>query len=765
MRSLTRSSLLLLILLSVFGSSCLLIAANRKKSKTPVTTVAAAPAVPLMDESKRAEHALNRLTFGPRPGDVERVHAMGVDKWIEQQLHSENISDANLEAQLAPLRTLRMSSREIVENFPPPQLLKAMANGKVGLPLNPEKRELYKAEIANYKARKAGKEEKDAQKNAADMEAEGVNAAAGDSGKMMDKTLDKNLDKKMAKAGDADAAAGQGNNQDGPRVTREERQAAMEHGQRLMAMAPDQRISEILKMQPAERRIMTNSLKPDERDQMMKDLSPQQREMLQALANPRQLVTSELQQGKILRAAYSERQLDEVMADFWFNHFNVFINKGADRYLVTSFERDVIRPRALGKFKDLLLATAQSPAMLFYLDNWQSVGAHSEMVINGGRGDGGNRPFANRRQQNGGFGNFGGGRRPGFGQGMNFPRQANGNINGKNGNINGNNNDPAMIAGNDPERQAQLKKQKKAQGLNENYAREVMELHTLGVDGGYTQSDVTELAKVLTGWTIRQPQRGGDFEFDSRRHEPGTKTVLGRSFKDQGEKEGVQALEMLASSPATAKFISRKLAMRFVSDTPSPELVDRMSQTFLSSDGDIREVLRTLFRSPEFWSPQSYRAKVKTPFEFVISAVRATGASLQNPLPLAQALNKMGMPLYGMQPPTGYSMKGDAWVNSAALLDRMNFALSLGSGKLRGTSFNPAVAVNGAPIPEDSALALSLFESSLLSGDVSQQTHQTILKQLNAPEVTQRKLDDKPRPADSGVIAGLILGSPEFQRR
>ena len=754
MRPIARNSMLLLLLLSLFGSSCLLIAANRKKSHNAAVT-ASTPSAPLMDESRRAEHALNRLTFGPRPGDVNKVQAMGVDKWIEQQLHPENISDSSVESQLAPLRTLKMSTRQIVENFPPPQLLKAMADGRVGLPFNPERRALYKAEIENYEARKQNKEEKDAQKNAADMQAEGV--APGDSGDGA---------KTMAKTGDADGTAAaaknanaQGDNPDAPRVTREERRAAEAHAQQLMALPPEQRLSEILKMAPAERRVMTNSLQPDEREQMVKDFSPQQRETLQALVNPRQVVTSELQQGKILRAAYSERQLEEVMTDFWFNHFNVFINKGADRYMVTSFERDVIRPRVFGKFKDLLLATAQSPAMLFYLDNWQSVGPHSEMVVNGPRGNGGNRPFANRRQ-NGALGNLGGGRRLGMGRGMQFPgmRQPNGG-NGNNGNNGG------MIAGNDPERQAQLKKAKKAQGLNENYAREVMELHTLGVDGGYTQSDVTELAKVLTGWTIHQPQRGGDFQFDERRHEPGTKTVLGETFKDQGEKEGMRALELLARHPSTAKFISRKLAMRFVSDNPPAALVDRMAQTFLSTDGDIREVLRAMFHSPEFWSPETYRAKVKTPFEFVVSAVRATGASVQNPAPLAQALNKMGMPLYGMQPPTGYSMKGDAWVNSAALLDRMNFALALGSGKMRGANFNPQAAVNGAAIPADSTLALGLFESSLLSGDVSKQTHQTILKQLTNPEITQRKLDDPSRPADSGVIAGLILGSPEFQRR
>jgi uncharacterized protein (DUF1800 family) len=301
-------------------------------------------------------------------------------------------------------------------------------------------------------------------------------------------------------------------------------------------------------------------------------------------------------------------------------------------------------------------------------------------------------------------------------------------------------------------------------GLNENYAREIMELHTLGVDGGYRQKDVTELAKILTGWTIKQPEQGGGFEFDPRMHEPGKKYFLGKTIKEDGENEAKKVIEMLAKNPATAKFICRKLAMRFVSDNPPAALVERMSKTYLKSDGDIREVLRALFRSPEFWAPEAYRAKIKTPFEFVASAVRATGAEITNPLPLAQALNRMGMPLYGMQPPTGYSMKADAWVNSAALLNRMNFSLGMGLGRMQGIRFD-AQSLAGAAPPPDSGAALAFLEGSLLDGEVSQQTHQTILKQLTDPQVTGRKLDDPARPPNLGMIAGLILGSPEFQRR
>jgi uncharacterized protein (DUF1800 family) len=301
-------------------------------------------------------------------------------------------------------------------------------------------------------------------------------------------------------------------------------------------------------------------------------------------------------------------------------------------------------------------------------------------------------------------------------------------------------------------------------GLNENYAREIMELHTLGVDGGYSQKDVTELAKVLTGWGIEKPQQGGEFRFREIAHEPGPKYLLGQKINEHGEAEGMEALDILAHHPSTAKFISRKLAMRFVSDNPPQSMVDRMADTFLKKDGDIREVLRTMFKSPEFWSADAYRAKVKTPLEFVASAARVSGVDVQNALPLVQFLNRMGMPLYGMQPPTGYSMKADAWVNSSALLNRMNFALALCSGRMPGISLDQQKLLHGAE-PADGKEALALLEKDILAGDVSAQTHAVMLKQLNDPQVSQRKFDDPKRPPNVGAIAGLIIGSPEFQRR
>ncbi len=639
-----------------------------------------------LTERQRAIHALNRLTFGPRPGDVDRVLSIGVDKWIEQQLNPSKSDDSALESRLSQFRTLKMQPREMIAEFPPPQVLKQVADGKRAMPSAPEQRAVYEAAVERYENKQQKKQDKVSQSNEADQQDE------------------------MTPAEKAER--------------REARQQAMAEGQKLLAMSPDDRMDAILKMSPEQRARLVRSMPPQDRLQLAEGMSPKQKETLLALANPQLVIVSELMQAKLDRAVYSERQLDEVMTDFWFNHFNVFIGKGPDRYLITAYERDVIRPHALGKFKDLLMATAKSPAMLFYLDNWQSVGPNSQAAMLRTRLANGELPqgrFGRRRMAR---------RQPTAEQKDKLEQLA----------------------------------QKAPKGLNENYAREIMELHTLGVNGGYTQKDVTELAKILTGWTIQQPRRGGGFQFNERLHEPGTKYFLGQKFKEDGEKEGEKALAMLASSPSTAKFISRKLAMRFVSDNPPEALVDRMSETYRKTDGDIREVLRTMFKSPEFWAPDAYCAKVKTPLEFVASALRATNADVESGLPLIQQLNKMGMPLYGAQPPTGYSMKAETWVNSAALLARMNFALALGTGRLPGVRVDGQILAPSDVTDEPDAVQGHL-EAALLNGAVSAQTHDTIAKQMNDPQVTGRKLDDAPRPVNAGVIAGLILGSPEFQRR
>jgi hypothetical protein len=475
---------------------------------------------------------------------------------------------------------------------------------------------------------------------------------------------------------------------------RDRRQDARDHARAraldLLELPPEKRAQTLAAMDADERRGFWRGLTQEDREKLTGDMTPQQKELLLSLENPVAVVNGELMQSKLLRAAYSERQLQEVMTDFWFNHFNVFIGKGAERYMVTGYERDVIRPLALGKFGALLLATAKSPAMLWYLDNWQSVGPNSMAAVRG---------------------------------------KSNG---------------------------------KTSLGLNENYAREVMELHTLGVNGGYTQKDVTELARVLTGWTIEEPRLGGGFVFREGRHEPGNKTVLGHTFHEDGQREGEAALAMLAHAPATANFISTKLAERFVSDTPPPALLRAMAKTFMESDGDIKAVLRTMLHAPEFWDRNTYRAKVKTPLEFAVSAIRATGAEMTGSRSVSDALNRMGMPLYGAQPPTGYPMRAESWVNSGALLSRMNFALALSTGTLAGIRVD-ASKLSGTSInPEN---VLHTLEQTLLAGDVSAQTHEAIAKRLDDPQTTGRKLDAPPKAVNQGTVAGLILGSPEFQRR
>ncbi|HSZ60451.1 MAG TPA: DUF1800 domain-containing protein [Terriglobales bacterium] len=656
-----------------------------------------------LDDQRRAVHALNRLTFGPRPGDVEQVRQMGVDKWIDLQLHPEKINDSSLDAKLAAFPTLRMGTNQIIETFPPEQLIRQIADGKAALPRDAMQRVVYEAQLQRLDDKKERKQE-----------AKG----GGDEARNASVTKTSCVDTTCSSM-NADAAP------TADTVETRRREARRRDNlktQELADLAPDDRMKEILAMSP-EDQIVLAAARGAKADALLEGLNPRQKETVEALNNPEQVVVNELTQAKLLRAIYSERQLDEVMTDFWINHFNVFINKGQDRYLLTSYERDAIRPHVLGKFEDLLLATAKSPAMMFYLDNWLSVGPDSENAL-------GIAPNAH---------------------GHNHPQ----------GRPN----------------------KRKAVGLNENYGRELMELHTLSVNGGYTQKDVTEVAKVFTGWTIDPPQKGSGFRFDPRMHEPGTKIVLGHRIKEKGEKEGLEVLHLLARNPNTAHFISQKLAIRFVSDNPPPALVDRMAKTYLKKNGDIREVLRTMFKSPEFWAPEAYRAKVKTPLEFVVSAVRASGANVDDVRALVGTLNNMGMMPYAMLPPTGYSMKAETWVNSSALLGRMNFALGLAAGKIRGVKVDPAGLVGGTSSAATSASAmagastdastkivdarqaLAALENSLLAGDVSTQTHDTISKQLEDPKISQRRLDDPKRPPNVAAIAGLILGSPEFQRR
>lgn len=588
-------------------------------------------------------HALNRLAFGPRPGDVERVRAMGLEKWIEQQLAAETIDDSAAARRLERYPTLAMSSAELLEKYPRP----ADALRRAGM----SREEIQKMQEERQKQRQ-------------EMEEMRQRVEAGEQ----------------------------------PTPEMRERMREL----RGMRGGDDMR-------------------------------GPQQ-------------VIAELSAAKLTRAIYSERQLEEMLVDFWFNHFNVFAGKGADRWLLTSYERDVIRPNVLGNFHTLLSATAKSPAMLFYLDNWQSADpeafARMEQQLNQRR-DRFLRLFGGNPQA------------------MNRTRRDPDSLRARDQDMQRRERQMDALGQRRPGQQPNA--QRRQRGLNENYARELMELHTLGVDGGYTQDDIVEVARAFTGWTMR-PRTDAEFYFDARIHDPKPKMVLGKKIDAGGVRDGEEILKMLAAHPSTAKFVSSKLARRFVSDAPPEALVSGMAQTFTKTGGDIRAVVRTMIYSPEFWARDVYRAKIKKPFELIASTARALDADAQVPLPLLQWANRIGEPLYLCQPPTGYSDKAEAWVNTGALLNRLNFALALAGNRLRGTRVN-AGRVLGSGASGDATATLNRAIAVFLAGQVSEQTRATLEKQLNDPQVVQATLDDRVERVDAGMIAGLVLGSPEFQRR
>jgi uncharacterized protein (DUF1800 family) len=549
---------------------------------SPPKAALASASTPIGDDARIViVHVLNRLGYGPSPEELEHVRAIGVETWIDQQLHPEKLSDSKLEARLALFPTLALDTRRLMQGYEiPPEAKKEIQKRKAEMGANPSE-----------------------------------------------------ADEKSAR-------------------------------RELMAKYQDRM-----------------------------DGTPRQ-------------VLDELQAAKLIRATYSERQLQEVLTDFWMNHFNVYAQKGQVRFLVGEYERDVIRPRVLGKFEDLLKATAESPAMLFYLDNWLSAGPDAPQT----------QPGQARR------GRLGGRR---FAGDMDTMRRPTGTASAGNGQGQG-----------------------RRRGLNENYAREIMELHTLGVEGGYTQQDVTQVARCFTGWTIRGlKQQNPEFSFEARLHEPGDKLVLGQKIGSSGKDEGDKVIHLLATSPATARFIAYKLCRRFVADEPPQALVERAAETFRKTDGDLRAVVTTIVGSPEFFAPENRDAKVKTPFEFVASALRASGADVKEATELNRRLGEMGMPLYMQQPPTGYKDTADAWVSTSGLLARLNFALDLAKGSLLGVRVDVAAWLpNGSPdVP--GALAQHLVPRGL-----SDSTRAT-LSQAGGPALEPTR------------VAGLILGSPEFQRR
>jgi len=693
----------------------------------------------LIQGDDRILHALNRFTFGPRPGDLEAVRKMGLENWFNQQLHPASLDEKDLTAKLAAYPAMQWTPELLLYRAPNGATIRQALNGKAPMPDGGTLRAVYDNQIYRLQLKKEGLAGKKAQ-------AAGIapnpqsSAVAGDP--MNAAPAHPAPDQNMTAGSEASMAAPQagqnaamnppapGNsgppNQNAAEAAGLAPQFSPSEIRVILALSPEQRVDRLSAMQPEDFEGFIKSLRGQQRQLLLADLDPGLRECVEDLENPRQMVVGELFAQRLTRDIDSNAQLQEVMTDFWFNHFNVYVAKDEQMpYYLVSYERDVIRPRALGKFEDLLEAVAHSPAMLLYLDNAQSVGPDSF--------------FALRAKEN----DF---RRP-------------------------------------------KDKRQPPQGLNENYARELMELHTLGVNGGYTQADVTQVARILTGWTIDRPQQGGGFMFNPMRHEPGTKVVMGQKFKENGEMEGRALLHFLATRPATAQFLSRKLAIRFVGDDPPQSLVDRMAGAYLSSGGDIATVLTTLFHSPEFWAPSDFRAKVKTPLEFVVSAVRASNANIANMQPLVANLRQMGMPLYGAVPPTGYKWDAADWVSTGALVDRMNFALSLAANRLPGITVEwaPDVDVNAlmsddsarqvVPTPESEEARL---EPMLIAGGASDATRAAALKELeqqNAqngpaalPVAAASRRNNRAPAADAyeredQLLAGLLMGSPEFQRR
>jgi uncharacterized protein (DUF1800 family) len=594
-------------------------------------------------------HALDRLTFGPRPGDLERIRRIGLEKWIGLELHPERVPENPLVSdRLAPLESLRMSIREAYVHYPSPQMIAAFARGREQLPDDPELRAIV-ARLADRYLKK-----REAAFNKAGNSQLSISPSNADD--------DSDLDLKL-KLSDLLTA---------------------QQLETLRSGKADEK-RELLAGLPREKRLdFVWALRARERRQLLFFAPVELRRELMLSINPQNVVAMDLSEGKLLRATYSNHQLAELLDDFWYNHFNVFLNKGGDRYLIPAYEREAIRPHLFGKFYDLLLATAESPAMLFYLDNWESVAPEA--------------------------------------------------------------------AADHPLRLGQQKSQR---GLNENYGRELLELHTLGVDGGYTQKDVVEVARCFTGWTIAGPHKGGGFEYNDKTHDKGEKVVLGHVIPAAGGmNDGLKVLDILAHHPSTARFISLKLAKRFVADDPPPSLINRMAKAFMSTDGDLGEVMRTMLSSPEFWSQGAYQAKVKMPFEMVVSAVRATNADVTSGFILANELQKLGEPLYRKMEPTGYSSANAQWVSSAGLLERMNFAIALTHNRLAGVRVATA---------ESDPMKLA---RGMLGGDPTPSTKGAIEGALNDPELhTQVEEEAKAgSPQLASLIAGLVIGSPEFQR-
>jgi uncharacterized protein (DUF1800 family) len=612
--------------------------------------------------AKQAAHVLNRAAFGPRASDLAEVRRLGVERWIRQQLDPASIPDsAVLTSKLASLGTQKLATWQIFEAYQPaaPVIRMAPVNLNQLLPQDQLRR------VMNGTA-----EERRAV----------IEALTPDVRQQVLGVVPVNLFDSLPDLKQQAERARQ--------IQNEIRNREIQEQQRKMRPP----LSELLTPEQArdlqfgtadEKMAVLNSFTTEKRTLVFRSLPQQQvpdmfkREAMAAM-NPRQAVVAELIENKLQRAVYSPRQLEEVLVDFWLNHFNVFSGKNTVGMLLTSYERDAIRPYVLGRFRDMLLATARHPAMLSYLDNFQSRSAPENLP------------------------NAGGG--------------------------------ALIVTPGAPN-----------QGLNENYGRELLELHTLGVDGGYTQADVINVARAFTGWTIFAANQYGEFQFNPQMHDRAEKVVLGQKFpRGGGEAEGMKIIDMLAVHPSTARFISRKLAQRFVADDPPQTLVDRMAATFTKTGGDLRAVMETLLLSREFMSEGAWQAKVKTPFELVASALRALDAEVSDTTALAQRLTDMGMPMYGRIDPKGYPNTADAWSGSAGLASRLNFAFALTAGQIPGVKLDPIAIVS-----QGVRRAMTEMTGYEPAGET-------------VAAIEEGGGSEKPAPH---VIAAAIVGSPDFQKR
>ena len=571
---------------------------------------------PSLDEEQKILHLLNRAGFGPRPGDIARVRQMGIERYLEAQLHPEDLSDDLLTRPLLGMSTLQMTSPEIAQLYLPPP----------PAPIRP-------TPTPTPTAQPKPVPDEDTKKSDGEM-----------------KKPDPRTASEVANASETMQAS--------PSMTQDTQPKA----------------------KPTPTPLTQTARRP------------------QTPARDQQQPLRELQQAKLLRAVFSEKQLQEVMVDFWFNHFNVFAQKDNARLLLTSYERDVIRPHALGKFKELLTATAQSPAMLYYLDNFLS---QAEVPM-------------------------------------------------------------------PPRKEGDTSPPPRRPGVNENYGRELMELHTLGVDGGYSQKDVLEVARCFTGWTVT-PAPNWSFVFRPRTHDKGEKLVLGKRIAPGGGiEDGLRVLDLLARHPSTAQFLSRKLCQRFVADEPPESLVDRVAEVFTRTEGDIRQVVRAILTSPDFYSPKYYRNKIKSPLELAASAIRATGASTDGAQPIIQAISRMGGALYLCQPPTGYSEDSSRWLSSATLLERMNFAVALIGNRLNGTRVDVSRFVAADAMKSPGRLLEELL-AVLIHSDVSKDTRENLARVLDQqrakmmPAKYDERTAQRNREQVVSGVAALILGAREFQ--